>query len=171
MGTLTDLLALFPEGVDQVPHGAVAKALLSVPSRAYFHDTRAWLDAQVAAMVRLKWVEPASGPRGGKAWRLTADGQTARADALRVAVRREAARRRKEAGRRAAEARGIEMAWTELATGTSGLRIEGETVVVELRSGEPWELERLARSLDRAADLLRKGVQLRPQACTDARNP
>ena len=75
------------------------------------------------------------------------------------------------AGRRAAEARGIEMAWTELATGTSGLRIEGETVVVELRSGEPWELERLARSLDRAADLLRKRVQLRPQACTDARNP
>ena len=34
MGTLTDLLALFPEGVDQVPHGAVAKALLSVPSRS-----------------------------------------------------------------------------------------------------------------------------------------
>jgi hypothetical protein len=161
MSGLEDLLALFPDGTEQIPARAVGTALLSNPRRAYFRDTREWLDAQMAALVRLGWVEPTTGPRGGTAWRITSDGQTVRANARKAAARREAAQARREAKRQEDEARRVEAAWTALATGTPGLRIEGEMVVVEARSADPAELERLARDLIRAADLMQRRASRR----------
>lgn len=153
MGALNDLLALFPDGTEQIPHGAVAKALLSNPRRACLRGTRDWLDKQMGELVRLKWVEPATGPRGGKGWRITVDGATVRANDIKRTARLDAAAKKRVAKRREEERQRAEDAWEAL-TRLPGLRIDGDVVVVEMRSADPTELTELARNVKQAADLI-----------------
>jgi type II secretory pathway component GspD/PulD (secretin) len=146
---LADLGRLFPDGIDQVPHSAVAGAFLARPSRAYLRDTRDWLDARMDWLVRNSWVVPAKGPRGGKAWAITPAGRAALA---REEVRKEKAlaraRRQAEKHRRDQDAL-ADRIWADVPR-REGLSTDGDTLVVSARLDDQYAVTRLIHDLDQA---------------------
>ncbi|PWC63995.1 hypothetical protein TSH7_09970 [Azospirillum sp. TSH7] len=159
MSQLHEMLALFHDGAEQVPHSAVPSRLLVDARRAYLRSSREWIDQTLGELVRLGWIEPATGPRGGKAWRITPAGRTVVQDEAVAAKRRSAATKRRAARRREAERRSIAAGWANLAD-MPGLRIDGERVTVEVSTSEAWELTALARNLMMAAELIQQRVRL-----------